>query len=44
MRALTKIAWSVALTAMLLAGLLASAQRDETPAGRSQTVSSISSN
>ncbi len=32
MRALTKIAWSVALTAMLLAGLLVSAQDDKAPA------------
>lgn len=32
MRALTKIAWGVALTAMLLAGLLVSAQDDKAPA------------
>src|SRR5512146_3097177 len=32
MRALTKIAWSIALTAMLLAGLLVSAQNDKAPA------------
>ena len=44
MRALTKIAWSVALTAMLLAGLLASAQQDDVPAGHSQAASSISFN
>lgn len=34
MKALTKIAWSVALTAMLLAGLLASAQQGKTPSGK----------
>lgn len=34
MKALTKIAWSVALTAMLLAGLLASAQQGKSPSGK----------